>query len=200
MRALPNKDELLGLLVQPMGWISESLVGLSAADLEARPFAGKWSYREFVDHIVGADLGWTNIMYEAVRPLIPGSGVYDPRWRVPFDARCARGIDESVAAMADNHHAVIAWLEQIPADQFIRPFAPREQWMIDGGMSFVIADQGRWGLVLHPYYHLAYMHRHRLALGNPLPAMERYLTACNGFDPANWPPWRPDPCSGVEEA
>ena len=187
---IPSRTDFIHMLTEPPQWLTASLAGLDTTELDATPFPGKWSYREFINHIVGADLGWTDILYRAVRPLRPQHGGWDAAWKDDFERRLRSGdVHDAIAVMVDNHAAVTAWIEQLSDADVLHAF-PGVLWLVDAGMHVTIVDSGRWGLYLHPYYHLAFMQRHRVALGKPLPAMERYLTPCPGFDQkAPWPPW-----------
>ena len=190
---IPSRTDFIRMLTEPPQWLRESLLGLDVADLDATPFPGKWSYREFVNHIVSADLGWTDILYRSVRPLRPQHGNYDAAWKVDFESRLQGGdVQDVINVMTENHAAMAAWIAQLSEADMLEPF-PGVLWLVDAGLQVVIADSGRWGLYLHPYYHLAFMQRHRVALGKPLPAMERYLKPSPGFDQtAPWPPWIKD--------
>lgn len=187
---IPTRAEFITMLTEPPEWLREALSGLSASDLDAVPCAGKWSYREFITHIVGADLGWTDILYRAVRPHRPDHGVWDPTWKASFEDRLATGdVDTAIAVMTDNHAAMTEWIGRLSEEDFLHPF-PGVLWLVDAGLQVVVADSARWGLYLHPYYHLAFMQRHRVALGKPLPVLDRYLQRCPGFDALTpWPPW-----------
>jgi hypothetical protein len=186
---IPSRAEFIRMLAEPPAWVRASLAGLDPADLDATPFPGKWSYRGQIDHIVGVDLGWTDILYRAVRPHRPQHGAWDPAWKDAFEARRTDGIEAAIAVMEENHAQVAAWIGRLSDEDFMHPF-PGVLWLVDAGLKLVVADSGRWGLYLHAYHHLAFMQRHRAALGKPLPAMERYLVRCPGFDPAApWPPW-----------
>jgi hypothetical protein len=190
---IPTRSAFITMLSEPPRWLEESLTGLSPADLDAQPIPGKWSYREFINHIVGVDLGWTDILYRSVRsvrPECPRLGSWPADWKAAYDRRLADGdTTTALAVLRENHAAVADWIGSLSDEDFLHPF-PGVLWLIDAGLQVVVADQGRWGLYLHPYYHLAFMQRHRVALGKPLASMERYLHPCPGFDQsAPWPPW-----------
>lgn len=178
------------MLALPPAWLRESLIGMSADDCEATPFAGKWSYRGMIEHVVNADLDWTDILYRAVRPLRPQHGAWNPEWRADFDRRRKIGdINTAIDVMAENHAQFSTWIRTLDDEDFLQPF-PGVLWLIEAGLKVVVADSGRWGLYLHPYHHLAYLQRHRVALGKPLPTMDRYLERPPGFDAQTpWPPW-----------
>jgi hypothetical protein len=187
---IPSRHDFIRMLREPPAWLDESLHGLSDHDLNATPLVGKWSYRGFILHIVGAAIGWTDILYRAVRPLRPQYGAWDPTWNTDFNARLATtSVPDAIAVLRENHAQVSAWVASMSDEDFLAEF-PGVLWLADAGLRVVIADSGRWGLYLHPYYHLAFMQRHRVALGKPLPALERYLVRCPGFDTTiAWPPW-----------
>lgn len=187
---IPTRAEFIQMLTQPPGWLSEAVIGLSADDLDATPLIGKWSYRAFIAHILEADLGWTDILYRAVRPLRPAAGIWDPHWKAAYATRLATGdIGTAIAVMNESHADVATWINRLSDDDFLHPF-PGVLWLVDAGLKVVVADSARWGLYLHAYYHLAFMQRHRIALGKPLPALDRYLVRSPGFDHQTpWPPW-----------
>ena len=187
---IPTRAEFANMLSKPPEWLREALGGLDATDLDAVPFAGKWSYREFIAHIVGADLGWTDILYRSVRPHRPQHGAWDSTWKSDFEARLAGGdVESMISVMTDNHRAMAEWIGCLSDEDFLNPF-PGVLWLVEAGLQVVVADSGRWGLYLHPYYHLAFMQRHRIALGKPLPTLDRFLQRSPGFDALTpWPPW-----------
>ena len=187
---IPSRAAFIRMLAEPPAWLGEAMEGLDAAELEARPFPGTWSLREMIAHVVEVDLGWSDILYRAVRPLRPQHGAYEPTWKARFDLRRA-DLDplEPIAMMAENHAAMAEWIQRLSDADFLHPF-PGVLWLVDAKLPVVVADSGRWGLYLHPYHHLAYIQRQRVALGRPLASLERFLQRCPGSDPqALWPPW-----------
>lgn len=144
-----------------------SVVGLSDEHLDAHPFAGKWSLREYVHHIVEVDLGWSDMLYEAVAPDASIGRAYDAEWNKAALARSKASIAAALDVFDQNHCELLQFLAPLP-DEAFEKMRPPVKWMKTHNLQFQINDNGNWGLVMHVDHSLQFMHRLREKVGKPL--------------------------------
>lgn len=165
--APPYKPSLLANLRHAPARVAAAVAGLSDDEIHATPIPGKWSVRECIEHIVKVDLGWTDILYEAVSPYHPELRQYVPNWHEAAKARLVKSLPDALNVLRQNHVEVMEYLEQLPEPAFVFEHRP-VQWMVQAKIPFVIKESVNWGLSVHPDHHLIHIHAKRQALGKPL--------------------------------
>ncbi len=145
--------------------------GLSDADFDAHPIAGKWSLGEYVHHITEVDLGWTDLFYQAIAPDESIARPYVKDWNAAAIARSKASIAAALDVFDQNHRDVGALLATLP-DAALVLLRPGVSWLKTNNIQFQINDNCNWGLVMHVDHSLRCMHKHRVALEKPLAWME----------------------------
>ncbi|HEY8668625.1 MAG TPA: DinB family protein [Tepidisphaeraceae bacterium] len=173
--APPYKESLLFNLRQAPGRLRGAVDGLSDEEMAQAPVPGKWSTRRCVEHIVQANLGWTDILYEAVCPYHPDLKQHVPGWQQAPMGRITESVASALQVMRLNHAEVIAFLEHLPEDSFVFEHPP-VQWLVQAGIPFVIKESVNWGLSVHVDHHLIHIHAKRVALGKGLDWMAAIRT------------------------
>ena len=171
------KKELIERLQAVGPRVRAAIEGLAPAELDLRPIDGKWSTRECLEHIVLVDLGWTDILYEAVCPHHPEVKQHVKGWSDAAQKQVKQSIEDAFDVLDRNHAEVIAFLQQLPEACFDKEYPP-VQWLVYTKAPFVIKDGVNWGLNLHVDHHLAHVHDKRVALGKPLAWMADLKKCC----------------------
>lgn len=163
--------DLIERLPKAVTRLEAALDGLSTAECEESPFAGKWSIHQCVEHIALVSLGWTDIFYQAIDGIYPTPCTMNPQWQAALEDDARQGMPEAVAVYRQHNTAVADFLTTLPASDFDRGF----QIVSFLTEPFQINESVNWGLVIHCDYHLATLHKLRLQLGVPLAWMGVYL-------------------------
>lgn len=173
--APPYRVSLLQNLRQAPERLRAAADGLTAADLDADLVPGKWTCRQLLAHIVGVDLGWTDIMRESVSPCHPQLPPYVKGWNAAALARLERSVADALAVFDQNHAEVVAYLELLAEEDFTREH-PSVSWLVQAKIPFVIKESVNWGLSVHVDWHLKQLHQRRVLLGKPLAWMATLRT------------------------
>ena len=169
------KTPLLEMLPAVVPRLKRTIESLTPAELEQHAIPGKWSIREYVEHIVSVHIGWSDICYEAVCPFHPEIRAYRKDWAASWLAELKTGLDRCFEIYAASNAEMLAFLAKLPPESFSREYPP-VQWLVKENLKFVIKESVRWGLVGHLDHSIPYMHRIRLAMGRPLPWMAEFKT------------------------
>lgn len=123
-----NPDAQKDKLLEDLGRVrSELLVEVSTLTPEKRAevFLGTWNTQDLIAHLIGWD--FTNI--QAARDVLADQlpqfyAHHDRDWR-SYNAELVRKYskdnwDDLIASAADSHHQLMAFLWEIPADEFKR--------------------------------------------------------------------------------
>jgi hypothetical protein len=164
--------DLIERLPAAVDRVEAALEGLTAEQCACTPFPGKWSIRQTVEHIALVSLGWTDIFYQAIDGVYPTPRATDLAWRAPLEAQAQESLAGALAVFRAHNTHIAEFLATLPPTDFLRPF----QVVAFLTEPFLIKESINWGLVIHADYHLATVHRVRLALDLPLEWMAIYLT------------------------
>lgn len=158
--------DLIRQLREAPAILRQSIAGLSDAELHAIPIPGKWSTRTVVEHIARVNLGWTNMLYEAIGKVHDNIRNHNPQWSADEDARAQRSVADALDVYELNSNRVADYLATLPPAEWTRKFPP-VQWMT---IDFEIRDHLHWGIVGHLHHHIQFIEEKREALGNPAAA------------------------------
>jgi hypothetical protein len=152
--------------------LEAAVAGLSLSDCERAVCSDERPIRDCVEHIAVYGLDWSEMFYQAISDTYPTPRSNTRHWKERLSAEAQTSMLAALWVYRRHNKSIAEFLSDMPVCAFDHPFAPDET----GNDPFVIKDSLYWGLVEHCDYHLATLHKMRVALGKPLGWMAVYQT------------------------
>jgi len=151
--------------------LESAIAGLSLAECERAICADEQPIRSCVEHVAIYGLDWSELFYRSVSDIYPTQRSHNSHWKDRLTAEALTGLRPALGVYRKHNKSIAEFLATLPASDFERPFATTDT----EADPFLVKDNLHWGLVEHCDYHLATIHKMRVALGKPLDWMAVYL-------------------------
>jgi hypothetical protein len=151
--------------------LESAVAGLSLAECERAICVDEQPIRSCVEHVAVYSLDWSELLYRSVSHIYPTHRSANSHWKDRLTSEAMTGMSAALGVFRKHNRSVAEFLATLPASDFERPFTAKD---LDGD-PFLVKDSIHWGLVEHCDYHLATIHKMRIALGKPLDWMAVYF-------------------------
>ena len=137
--------------------LRQAVTGMTAAEWDARPVAGKWSTREVVCHLADCEPVYADRMKRVIAEDRPTIFALDPDAFAARLAYAARDMDEELALIEATRRHMVRILRTLPADAFQRTAVHS----VDGPITLETLLQR---ITKHIPHHIRFIEEKRAAL------------------------------------